>query len=358
MKQITIISILLFSCYYASSQELLKLDSTKLLPNKLLKNDLKVSGVFISGVIQVHYLNEFNTNGDSIRDPDGFRILRARLTAKGKVNKFTSYQLMIDPRAPELGGVLRDAFMAFSLTKKQSLRVGQQKTQFGYENRQSVTELYVVNRAEMSDGLARGLNLRDIGLGLIGSTKLNETWKIENAFTFTNGAKMNVQGPFDFSNTKNGFGRIGLQYKKKEFECSLGFSAAMGGIKDLGNDLVDPLDDVFIRFKRIGTDLQIENKWFFLAGEYAMGTEKIQDTISGNPFGYYGIIAVKSKWNIGPLFRVDAFEDEYQRLTAGLYYGKPKDKLRVLINYEFRGKILDIPTGHDDRLYIQFQIRF
>ena len=34
----------------------------------------------ISGVIQVHYLNEFNTNGDNISDPDGFRILRARLT--------------------------------------------------------------------------------------------------------------------------------------------------------------------------------------------------------------------------------------------------------------------------------------
>ncbi|MFM9944533.1 MAG: hypothetical protein ACKVQB_04805, partial [Bacteroidia bacterium] len=82
----------------------------------------------ISGMVQVHYLNEFNTNGDSIRDPDGFRILRARLTAKGDINKFIGYELMIDPRAPEQGGILRDAFLEFNIIKNQSIRIGQQKT--------------------------------------------------------------------------------------------------------------------------------------------------------------------------------------------------------------------------------------
>ena len=68
-----------------SLTDLIQVDSTK---KKKVKYKVK-----ISGVLQVHYLNEFNTNGDTIRDPDGFRILRARLTASGKINKNISYQL-------------------------------------------------------------------------------------------------------------------------------------------------------------------------------------------------------------------------------------------------------------------------
>jgi hypothetical protein len=321
------------------------------------KKKLKRYKPDISGVLQVHYLEEFNTNGDTIKDPGGFRILRARLTAKGKINKFISYEVMVDPRAPEQGGVLRDAFIAFDITKNQTLRVGQQKTQFGYENRQSITELFVVNRAEMSDALGRGLNLRDIGLGLLGNFKLGKNFRLENAATFTNGSRMNVAGPWEFSNTKNGWGRLGMRYKKDNFIFRMGFSAGMGGILDL-NDLTDPADDTFTHFRRLGTDVQLDHKWFFMAGEYAMGTDVMADTLAGEPFGYYVLIAGKTKWKTGPLARIDAFEDEYQRITAGAYYGLPKDKFRILINYEFRGNIKDVPRGHDDRLYIQMQVVF
>ena len=134
-----------------SLTDLIQVDSTK---KKKVKYKVK-----ISGVLQVHYLNEFNTNGDTIRDPDGFRILRARLTASGKINKNISYQLMIDPRSPELGGMLRDAYAEFHYIKNQKIRVGQQKTQFGWENRQSITKLYVVNLSEMADNVSRGENL-------------------------------------------------------------------------------------------------------------------------------------------------------------------------------------------------------
>ena len=187
-------------CFANSYSETMKKDST----NKKEKN-FKPK---ISGVLQVHYLTEFNTNGDTIQDPDGFRILRARITATGKITKKISYQVMIDPRAPEQGGVLRDAFIAFDLPKNQSLRVGQQKTQFGLEGRQSITELFVINRSEVTDNLSRGSNLRDIGLGLIGKIHLNNDWRIEDAFTYTNGSRMNVAGPFDFMPTKNRWGRM------------------------------------------------------------------------------------------------------------------------------------------------------
>ena len=318
-----------------------------------IKNKIK-----FSGVLQVHFQHEFNTNGDSIRDPDGFRILRARLIANGNLNKYVSYQLMIDPRAPEQGGILRDAYIEFHIIKNQNIRVGQQKTQFGWENRQSITALYVVNRAEMSDNVSRGENLRDIGLGLLGHIPLNKNIRFENAVTFTNGTRSNVRGPFDFNSKKALWGRIGLRYKKNNLDARIGSSFGIGGIRYLGDDLVDPADDIYANFNRLGVDAEVEHKLFFLAGEYGFGTDKVKDTLFAEPFGYSALLAVKTKWKVGPLIRYDAFEDEFKRLTFGIFYGLPKDSYRIIVNYEYRGQYADVPNGHDDRLYIQMQIVF
>ena len=321
--------------------------------NSSVKNKVK-----ISGVLQVHFQHEFNTNGDSIRDPDGFRILRARLIAKGDINKNISYVLMIDPRAPEIGGILRDAYLEFHIIKNQNIRVGQQKTQFGWENRQSITELYVVNRAEMSDNVSRGENLRDIGLGLLGNIPINKKFRFENAITFTNGTRSNVTGPYDFNTKKALWGRIGIRYKTDNLDAHLGGSFGTGGIRYLGNDLVDPADDIYTNFNRMGVDAELEHKLFFLVGEYANGTDKVADTLYGEPVGYFALLALKTKWKTGPFIRYDSFEDEFKRYTFGAYYGLPKDKFRILVNYEYRGLYTDVPNGHDDRLYVQMQIVF
>ena len=350
MKKIILFFAVLIQANNCVAQESNTLDSLKEKTKKYRPN--------ISGVIQVHYLNEFNTNGDTIRDPDGFRILRARLTAKGEINKFISYELMIDPRAPEVGGIMRDAFLEFNIIKDQAIRVGQQKTQFGWENCQSITQLYTVNRAEMSDAVSRGENLRDIGIGVLGSIKLNKKIRIEDAVTFTNGTRSNVAGPFDFNTKKALWGRVGIRYKEDDFTVRLGGSFGYGGIRYLNNLLYDPSDDLYVNFQRIGCDLQIDHKYFFLAGEYAMGTDKISDTLYGEPMGYQGVLALKTKWKFGPLARYDVFEAEWKVLTVGAFYGLPKDKFRILVNYVLRGNIKDIPEGHDDRLYIQMQIVF
>ena len=333
-----------------SLTDLIQVDSTK-------KEKAKYK-VKISGVLQVHYLNEFNTNGDTIRDPDGFRILRARLIASGKVSKNISYQLMIDPRSPELGGMLRDAYAEFHYIKNQKIRVGQQKTQFGWENRQSITKLYVVNRSEMADNVSRGENLRDIGIGILGYIPINKNLRFENAVTFTNGTRSNVRGPYDFNTKKALWGRFGLSYKKKEFETSIGGSFGLGGLRYLGDDIVDPADDIYANFNRVGVDAEFNNKHFFLVGEYGMGTDRVSDTIYSEPFGYSVLLAIKTRWKAGPMIRYDVFEDEFKRITFGAFYGLPNEKLRFLINYEYRGLYTDVPNGHDDRLYIQMQIVF
>lgn len=351
MKKNLLLILLIFSkVFFVSAQTISPTDSTA---NKKEKHKVNVSGV-----LQFHYLNEFNTNGDSLRDPDGFRILRARLIFKGDINKYISYQVMIDPRAPEQGGVLRDAFMEFHLIKNQNIRAGQMKTQFGWENRISITELYTVNRAEMSDAVSRGENLRDLGLGVFGDIKLNKNFQIEDAVTFTNGTRINVAGPYDFNRKKALWGRVGLRYKKNDFSVRLGGSFGYGGLRYLGNDIVDPADDVYANFNRIGTDLQIEHKYFSLAAEYAQGTDRVSDTLYGEPMGYQVLLAIKTKWKVGAFVRYDVFEDQWKVLTPGLYYGNPKDKYRILVNYMMRGNVTDIQGGHDDRLYIQMQIRF
>jgi len=342
------ITLLLLCAYATTAQNTAPADTSK----------KKYDRLNIHGVIQVHHLTEFNTNGDSIRDPAGFRILRARLIAEGDLNKYVSYQLMIDPRAPEQNGILRDAYIGLHLIKDQTIKVGQQKTQFGWENRQSITELYTVNRAEMSDGASRGENLRDIGVGLIGHIKLNDRLRIEDAITLTNGTKMNVEGPYDFNRKLALWGRVGLRYKKDDLTARLGASFGTGGLRYLGDTLESVTDDIYADFTRYGADVQIDHKYFFLAAEYAAGTDMVNDTISEEPMGYQAIIALKTKWHIGPLARYDVFEDEWEVFTVGAYYGEPKDRLRVLVNYLFRGGVIDIPNGHDDRLYVQMQLTF
>ncbi len=328
-------------------------DKSESIGKKLKKYDVE-----ISGVIQVHYLNEFNTNGDSLRDPDGFRILRARLQASGKINKFTSFQFMIDPRSPEQGGLLRDAFIDLQFLPNQKLRVGKQKTQFGWENRMSVTELYTVNRAEYSDAVARGENLRDIGIGLLGNIPLNKQWRIENDITFTNGTRHDIKTPLDFQSKKALWGRVGARYKKDNLEVNLGGSFGYGGLRYLGDSIENPNDDVYVNFWRAGVDLEVDHKYFFIASEYGLGVDMNADTLYDDPFGYHAQLAIKTKWNAGPMIRYDSAVDEFNRTTFGLYYGKPKDKLRVIINYEYRKKIIDVPEGHDDRFYVQMQLRF
>jgi hypothetical protein len=241
---------------------------------------------------------------------------------------------------------------------RHELRIGQQKTQFGYENPESSAKLYCVNRTEVSDNLSRGVNLRDIGIGLLGSLKINDKLRLEDAVTFVNGSGRYVAGPDDFRKAKNVWGRTGIRYKNNSWLCRFGVSGGTGDIKDPGDDLLDPADDVLINFKRFGTDVQADHNYFFFAGEYVMASDKVEDTLSDEA-GYYAILCGKTKWKTGPLLRYDVMGDEWKRWTAGIYYGLPADRFRVLVNYEYRGyKSEDSPMGLDDRLYVQLQVVF
>lgn len=311
----------------------------------------------LSGFIQTQFLQNFDTNSDGEINPSRFRLQRVRVKVEGKISKKISYQVEIDPRAPQITGILRDAYISLGYIKKHEIRIGQQKTQFGYENTVGSSSLYFVNRTDVSDNLSRGINLRDIGIGLVGSVKINDRWRIEDAVTLVNGAGMNVQA--DNNDKKSLWGRVGVRYKTEDFKWKFGISGAKADLMETSIDsLGDPVD-YFIYFTRLGADIQLEMKWFTMVGEYVAGNNDEPDGVS-DVAGYYFMMAGKTAIHIGPTLRYEDLDGEFKRWTVGAYYGEPSARLRILANYEIR-KLLDDPEkplGEDNRFYLWLMIRF
>ena len=307
--------------------------------------------------MQTHYRHAFETGEDGVVDAPNFRVQRVRLGVKGDLYPWLSYEVDIDPRAPAITGVLRDAFLAFKFIPRHELRIGQQKTQFGYENRESSSDLFVVNRSEVSDALSRGVNLRDIGVGLIGNVRLGKGWRFEDAITVVNGDGLNVQA--DSTRRKNAWGRAGLRYRKDSSDITVraGVSGGSGDRFAEGVDPLDPADDYLETFSRTGVDAQVDFRMFQAIAEYVRGTN--ENTVTGDTddlSGYYAMLVGKTRWKVGPTLRLDAFADEFRRWTIGGYYGLPNVPFRVLVNYERR--VLKDTARGDDKFYVWAQVSF
>lgn len=308
----------------------------------------------VSGFVQVFHKVRFDDDGSGTTEPALMRVQRARITFQGAVNRHVRYEMDIDPRAPELAGILRDAYISLDYIPHHSLRIGQQKTLFGYENPISSSRLFVVNRAEISDNLSRGINLRDTGIGLVGSYDLSKHLRLEDAFTIVNGAGLNVQA--DSTHRKNVWGRLGLRYRRDDVTLRFGASAGSGDVQE-PEDPGPPVEPAFLyTFTRLGTDVVLDHPRAFFAAEYVMGQNTMAPPLGERErlAGYYLLAAGKTRWNLGPIVRYDVFED-FQRVTLGAYVGRPTDDVSLLFNYEvFRDE-----TGpHDHRVYLRLQTRF
>lgn len=308
----------------------------------------------VSGVVQVFFKARFEANGDGTTEPSVFRDQRVRISFKGQLNRRVGYDVEIDPRAPELAGVLRDAFITLALVPHHKFRIGQQKTQFGYENRESSSRLFVVNRSEISENLGRGTNLRDIGVGLVGRIPLGPTLDFEDGITLVNGSGMNVQA--DSTRRKNLWGRAGVRYAEKGKSLWLGVSGGTGDQQEPADPGPPPVTGFTFDFTRWGGDLEFDHPRGFLSAEYMRGRNSAPAGTGGRTTvsGFYVLLAVKLPHHLGPMVRYDQFE-EFKRWTLGGFLGRRSDPLRVLLNYEF---IRDELGTHDDKLYLWMQTRF
>lgn len=333
------------------------LTSTASAEDKEKKEKKKSNKPKVSGYIQTYFKQRMDAGDQgSTIERSLFRIGRARLKIDGDVSRWVSYTLEIDPRAPAIGGVMRDAYIEAHVIPYHRLRFGQQKTQFGWENRQSSAELYTVTRTEISEGPGRGLTLRDIGVGLIGRVPVGGGFAIEDAITVVNGAGMNVQE--DDTKTKNVWGRVGGRYRHMKGGPTvwLGVSAGIG-------DFIEPLDPLtgdpafLVEFRRFGADVEVDTPWVFAAAEAVTASDtSTNPDADADYFGYSVLAAGKTPWDVGPVVRYDVLDvEDWKRWTFGAYYGGPKEKLRMMTTYEI---FEDVDGPHDHRLFLWGQVRF
>ena len=311
--------------------------------------------VDVGGFIQMFYKTRLEKNGDGKLEPDVFRVHRVRIQFTGMVSPRVGYQVEVDPRSPEIAGVLRDAFVSLDVLPHQQLLVGQQKTAFGYENETSSSKLFTVNRTELSESLGRGINLRDIGIGITGFVRLAKGLRLEDHVTLVNGSGLSVQA--DSTARKNLWGRVGLRYKTGDLTLRLGVSGATGDQQFDDSTAAGGLVFFTSDITRLGMDIQIDHPRVLFVTEYARGNDKAPAThpdASGTTSGYYALLVGKTSRNIGPLVRYDVLEG-FQRLTAGGYYGLPASPVSLLFNYE---QVTDDTGRHDDKFLLRLQVRF
>ncbi|HTE54112.1 MAG TPA: porin [Kofleriaceae bacterium] len=328
-------------------------------PDTAKKGKKKKPKVRVSGFLTVFYKFRIDQDGDGAVEPDLFRLGKSRIRFKGDLTDHVGYTVEADPRSPTVEGVMRDAYISVRrIIPHHEIRLGQQKTQFGYENSESSTRLYTVTRTELSESLARGVTLRDIGIGVVGKWPLAGGWRIEDAVTVVNGAGFGVQS--DDTSLKNVWGRVGLRYRSEDdgLVVRLGVSGAIGDQMGEADPGPPPEPAERFQFRRLGGDVEVDQTWMFLAAEVARGWDEIPAD-SGEvekSSAYYVILAGKTPWNIGPLVRYDVWDQEdFRRLTAGAYWGGPADAVRVIVHYE---AFEDTDGRHDDRVLSQIQTVF
>ncbi|MFN0250412.1 MAG: porin [Kofleriaceae bacterium] len=311
----------------------------------------------ISGYMQVFYKKRFDTDDTNGVEPSLFRVQRLRLRVSGKIIPKVRYQIEIDPRAPEVTGFLRDAFVEFRHIPFHKLRVGQQKTPWGYENTESSSHLYTITRTELAESPGRGLTLRDIGIAIKGRIPLAANWDLEDHVALVNGAGMNVQA--DDTAMKNLWGRVGARFRlpDRDLVVRAGASFGVGSYREPDDPGPPPVPGFIVSFRRFGADVQVDTRWAFVVAEVAQATDESSLTPDepDESLAWYVLVAGKTPWNVGPVVRYDTYDlDEFKRWTFGAYWGALDARLRAMATYE----VFEDDAGkHDHRLLLWTQVQ-
>lgn len=311
----------------------------------------------ISGYVQVFYKKRFDTNHMDGVEPSLFRIHRVRVAISGKVIPKVRYRVEIDPRAPEITGVLRDAYVELRYVPYHKLRIGQQKTPWGYENGESSSRLYTATRTELAEGIGRGVTLRDIGVAIKGRVPLTGAWSLEDHLALVNGAGMNVQ--VDDTAKKDLWGRVGVRFQLPDREISVraGVSFGIGDYAQPEEIGPPPVPASIVSFKRAGADVQVDSRYAFVVAEAAFSRDRtsLAPDDPDDILAWYVLAAGKTPWNAGPVVRYDVQDaDGFARWTFGAYGGAIDAKLRAMATYE----IFEDDAGkHDHRLLLWTQAR-
>ncbi|NUN13554.1 MAG: hypothetical protein HUU55_07955 [Myxococcales bacterium] len=311
----------------------------------------------VSGYLQTQAFIPLDTQDDGIEDNSAFSIKRLRLRFRGEIIDKLGYTVMIDPST--INNLVRDAFISLKYIPHHEIRLGQMKTLFGYENPESSTRLYTVNRAYASDALGRGKDARDIGVGLFGDWDLPDGFGLEYGATLVNGAGPNTVN--DDTARKNVWGRAGVRYKNEDagkLNVRIGGSFGVGNyLKTKDPDVADSVDTE-VDFLRYGADLVVDTDWFHFSAEFLMGND---DLVGGavDKMGFFATAVGFLPYHFGIITRFDQFDpnvdkedDLARRAVFGAMYDVDAWRARLIVTYE---KDLS-ETEKDDRMYVWAQV--
>jgi hypothetical protein len=310
--------------------------------------------VAVSGYAHLQ-LNLFvDGNDDDETSSSTLLVRRIRLRFRGEVLPGLGYVVMIDPSTPT--NLLRDGFLSLTFVPHHEIRVGQQKTQFGYENPESSTKLFTVNRAFVSDALGRGQDLRDLGVGLLGTWDLASGLGVDYQLTLVNGSGPNVTQ--DATDRKNFWGRAGIRYERGGLHLRLGGSYGNGD--HIRRATMTGGMDVVYDFDRIGADVEVTTPWAFVAAEYLRGTNELPEG-DVDAQGFYVTLVGTTPWNLGPIVRyeqydpdTDADDNLQKRFTFGAYADVRPVNVRIVANFELD----DSDVGRDHAFLLWGQVIF
>ena len=316
----------------------------------------KQKRVEVSGFLSMIYKFRVEQNGDGVHDPDVFRLGKAVVRVAGRIRRQVGYTVEIDPRSPTIEGVLRDGYISLHVVPGHEVRLGQQKTPFGYESWQSSTSLYTITRSELSEGIGRGVTHRDLGVGLVGAIKLSDDLRIEDAIAVVNGAGFGRQA--DDTQMKNVWARVGVRWRPAGLVIHAGLSGALGDQMSEPDPGPPPEPAVRFAFRRAGADLEVDHRYFHVGVEGAIGFTRLpaDGGETESDLAYFVLVAGKLPHHTGPVVRYDAADAEgFERVTAGVYWGEPRSRFRVLADYEW---FTDDAGDHDGRVSVEAIARF
>jgi len=285
----------------------------------------------LSGFLQVQFAAGLDNTGEGVSSTATVFIRRGRIRVKGNVAQGIGYTFLAD--LATVNNLLRDAFLSTTLVPHHEIRLGQQKTQFGYENPEAATELLFINFAYASEALARGPDLRDLGVGVLGQWELPGGFGVDYQLTAVNGAGPNVL--VDDTPRKNLWARAGGSYGDFGWKLKVGVSGATGD-RLFKADPVTMQPAYKVLFTRLGVDVRADTLWFFAAAEGALGTnDPSTGTGATTAAGGYVMAIGKTSWNVGPLVRAEFYDpdlaavgDRLQRFTLGAYVDLKSEELR------------------------------
>ncbi|MFQ5645896.1 MAG: porin [bacterium] len=308
------------------------------LPGLYPKKQIKPpkSGIKLSGYFQGKYISD---EDGSVKSPNQFKVMRARLKFTGKLHELIDYKLMLGayepPPSDSAKPALVDGYLDFAFCPYGSLKVGQFFMPFGFEGPRPIPNHPAIERSRVTHrqtnaGLKNGYSIfRDVGASLHGKFKL---FSYDLAVMNGRGSALTDTNSNELTSDDN---------KMKDFLSTIRYT---------------PCKNVMVgsSWHRgfISADAMSRNRFSaFLSGsiqdlrimaEYITKIDQRLHTSDLRSQGAYILLAYRYKKKYEPIIRGEVFDPDLSKngnllniLTLGINYF-PWNDVRLAVNYEIK----------------------